>query len=161
MQLWRIRLRLGLPLPPISGGIDTKPLADIAEKYVRVTQGRAQDYSAGIGRTPPDKWSTRTAASTAAWNAGVQQAAAENRFALGVDGKGPKWQRKALNVGAQRFGPGVAAAKDDYSAGFAPYEGILKGLTLPPRGPRGDPGNLQRVAQVDVALNQARRSRAR
>ncbi len=156
---WRDRLRLGLPLLPISGGIDVKPLADVSEKWVRVTSGRAADYTAGITRTPPDKWSTRTAGAQAAWQAGVAQAAQENRFVSGVDGKGPKWQRKALSTGATRFGPGVSAAREDYQTGFAPYEQVLKGLTLPPRGARGDPGNMQRVAAIAAALNAARRQR--
>ncbi len=161
LRMWRELLKAGLPLPPIAGGVDVKPLGDISEKYVRITSGRSQDYTTGIQRTPPDKWQSRTIAAQPAWQQGVTQAAAENRFATGVDGKGPKWQRKAATVGSQRFGPGVAAAREDYQAGFAPYAQILSGLTLTPRGPRGDPRNLQRVAEIMTALNAHRRTAAR
>ncbi len=158
---WRDRLRLGLPLLPISGGVDIKGMADIAAKFVRVTQARAEDYKTGVQRTPPAKWEQRTEAAQPAWQAGVTQAAAENRFVAGVVGKGGKWQRKSTEVGAARFSTGVAASLQDYTTGFQRYHDILAGLTLPPRGPRGDPGNTNRVAVIDAALNQARRQRPR
>lgn len=133
-----------------------KPMGMIADKYVRVTPQRQQDYEAGIRATPPDKWSTATQASQASWSAGVQAAAAAGRFASGVDGKGAKWQRKALAVGVARFGPGVAAAKDDYVAGFTRFHDVIAATQLDPRGPRGDPRNYNRSQVLGTALHVAR-----
>jgi len=138
-----------------------KPLTAIVEKYTRVTPQRSQDYQTGIQGTPPDKWSTATTAAAAAWQAGVNQASASGRFASGVDGKGQKWQRKALSVGVSRFGPGVQAAGPDFSAGFSRYHDIIQGVTLDPRGPRGDPRNIGRVAALATALHIARVGGAR
>ncbi len=133
-----------------------KPMSAIAEKYTRVTPQRQADYQAGIQGTPPDKWSTNTAGAAASWQQGVAAAAASGRFAAGVDGKGQKWQRAALGKGVSRFGPGVQAAGPDYTAGFSRYHDVIASLTLNPRGPRGDPGNIQRVAALAQALHTAR-----
>ena len=133
-----------------------KPMAAIAEKYVRVTPQRQQDYEAGIRGTPPDKWSTNTVAAQGSWSAGVQAAAASGRFAAGIDGKGAKWQRKALATGVARFGPGVTAARDDYSAGFQKYHDVIASVQLDPRGPRGDPRNYNRSQALGNALHTAR-----
>lgn len=158
---WREHRETGLPLAPVSGGIDVKPLGSVAEKFVRITQGRSQDYSTGVTGTAPQQFENAATAAAQTWQSGVSQAAAEGRFESGVRGSGSKWQRKALQVGASRFGPGVAASRDDYQAGFEPYHRALAGITLPPRGPRGDPANVQRVAEIASALNQQRRQGAR
>lgn len=134
-----------------------KDLGAIAEKYSRVTPGRTQDYQAGVQQTNPADFENRAAAGADNWQAGVTQAAAEGRFAAGIRGAGAKWQRKATQVGVGRFGPGVQAAREDYSSGFEPFHRIIQGLTLDPRGPRGDPRNIQRVNQLAQALNAARR----
>ena len=156
---WRDRLALGLPLLPISGGIDVPSAQAVAEKYVRVTSGRAQDYTAGIQRTNPGDFESKAAAAAGTYAEGVQQAIAENRFAAGITGSGARWRRKAEALGSQRFPTGVTAARDDMAAGVAPYLQALQGVTLDPRRPRGDPANLQRVAVIAQALNQRRRQR--
>jgi hypothetical protein len=38
-----------------------------------------------------------------------------------------------------------------YSNGIQPYLQLLSTLNLPPRAPKGDPANLQRVAAVTSA----------
>ncbi len=153
---YREFLASGRPLAPIGGGIDTKPAADITERYVRIASGRQADYAKGIDRTPDTKWESRTAAGAANWAAGVAAAAAAGMFLKGVTPAGPKWKRKASGVGPARFATGVAAAGPDYTAGFAPYLAALGSLTLGPRGPRGDPANQQRSNAVQVTLHQAR-----
>ncbi len=137
-------------MPPI------KSMQVISEKYTRVTPQRQQDYTQGVGATAPEKWSQNTAASAPAWTAGVSAAAASGRFASGVDGKGAKWKAAALGKGATRFGPGVTAAGPDYTAGFTRYHDVIANTQLNPRGPRGDPGNIQRVATLAQALHTAR-----
>jgi len=155
------RLTLGHALRPVSGGIDVPSPAAIAEKYVRVTQGRAQDYTAGIAATAPGEFEAAAVAAADTWAAGVQQAVGEGRFASGLSGSGARWRRKAETLGSQRFPTGVAGARDDMAAGVAPYVQELAGITLDPRRPRGDPGNLQRVAVIAQRLNQRRRAGGR
>lgn len=133
-----------------------KPMNAISEKYTRVTPQRQQDYTAGVTATAPEKWSGNTSASATSWASGVAAAAASGRFAAGVDGKGGKWKTATLGKGAARFGPGVQAAGPDYTAGFTKYHDVIASVQLSPRGPRGDPGNIQRVAALAQALHTAR-----
>lgn len=59
-------------------------------------------------------------------------------------------------MGGGRFGPGVAAATDDYKTGAEPYFSTLAALTLSARKPRGDPANYNRVQEIGKALNAKR-----
>ena len=79
------------------------------------------------------------------------------RFRAGVVKAGAaKYARKINDVARDRFGPGVAAAKDDYKSGAEPYYTLLAGLTLSARKPKGDPANYKRVEEVGKALNAKR-----
>lgn len=133
-----------------------KAVSAISEKWSRVTPQRAPDYAAGV-KSPKKSWQENTLAAEAAQAQGVQEAISEGRFGKGVAAAGnAKWQRKASTVGAQRFGPGVQAARPDYEAGFAPYAGVISSTTLPPRGSKGDPRNYDRVKTMGDALHAAK-----
>lgn len=124
----------------------------IAKKYATRGGAAGQDYTNGV-QNPRQPWAASTVAAATTYAAGVQQSIANGSFVKGVNAAGDaKWSRKATTVGAQRYGPGVQAAQTDYSAGIAPYLQVLSSLTLPPRGPKGDPGNIQRVATIAQAL---------
>ena len=133
-----------------------KPVSEIAEKWARVTPGRSADYQAGI-QNPKRDWAEATKAAEEAWVQGIQEAASQRRFSRGVARAGSeKWKKKALELGATRWGPGVAAARDDYEKGFAPYAEVIARTTLPPRGPKGDPKNIERVRVLAQALHEAK-----
>lgn len=124
----------------------------IAKKYATRGGAAAQDYSDGV-KNPRQPWAASTISAAATYAAGVQQSISNGSFVKGVNNAGDeKWSRKATTVGAQRYGPGVQAAQSDYSKGVAPYLQVLASLTLSPRGPKGDPGNIQRVNQIAQAL---------
>lgn len=127
--------------------------ADAAAKKWAARAGAAGgDYANGVQSTQKD-WAGATSASAGAWATGVQTAAASGAFAKGVNAAGTnKWKAKASGVGAQRYPQGVAAAQPFYQSGIGPVLQTLSAITLPPRGPKGDPGNLQRVAVIDAAL---------
>jgi len=82
----------------------------------------------------------------------VQQAVSNNTFAKRVLAAQDKYTRNAVAKGAQRYRPGVDAAVSDMTSGLQPYLDVLANLNLPPRLPKGDPSNIQRVAAVDAAL---------
>ena len=130
-----------------------KNLTDIAGKWSRVTPGRTQDYREGIN-APRRDWATEAAAAEGSYQEGVAKAASEGRFKKGVQKAGTaRWQEKAASKGTARWGEGVRAAANDYAGGFAPYHEALSRLELPPRGPKGDPRNIDRVAKVASALH--------
>ena len=133
-----------------------KTAAEIASKWANVTPARAAEWQAGIKATSTEEYAAAAVASAPAWESGVQDAASRGAYASGVDAGKSKWQRKALAVGVGRYGPGVRAAQADQQAGFAPYRDVIASLALPPRGPRGAPGNYDRVRQVGEALNAKR-----
>lgn len=136
--------------------IQIKSVDVIAAKYASRGAAAGQDYATGVNN-PRQDWQTATAAASSTYAAGVQQAISNNSFTKGVAAAGTdKWKRKASGVGAQRYGPGVTAAKQDYANGVGKFLGVISNLTLPPRGPKGDPGNIARVSMVAQALRAAK-----
>ena len=130
--------------------------AEIAEKWARVTPGRSSDYAAGIDK-PKKDWESSAVAAADAWADGVTAAASERRYEKGVKEAGTeKWRRKAKDLGASRWPQGVSAAKDDYEKGFAPYRDVIERVSLPPRRPKGDPANIDRVRIIAQALHEAK-----
>jgi len=135
-----------------------KPVGESADKWVKRAGAASADYQRGV-QNPRRSWEESTVEAAGAQEAGVTEAIANKSFEKGVRNAGnAKWQRKAIDVGAARFGPGVAAAKSDYEQGFAPFANVIQGITLPPRGPKGDPRNFERVKIIGDALHEAKLS---
>jgi len=132
--------------------MEIKSLTAIKEKWTRVTPGRMADYTLGI-KNPRRDWEQETLAAADNWKAGVDAAQAKGLFPKGVKEAGTKkWQDKALKLGPGRFSEGVYEAGDDYERGFAPYREALARATLPPKFPRRDPRNIERVRATVKAL---------
>lgn len=129
-----------------------KSLDRITKKWQEVTPGRAQYYEEGVRTTDRD-WKTETQAANASWKAGIAAAAAADLFSKGVAKAGTEtWRARAISVGPGRFSEGVATAGPQFAKGFGPFLGVLSALTLPPKGPKGDPKNYERVRAVGMAL---------
>lgn len=126
--------------------------ANVSAKWVRRASSATQEFSDGVAN-PRNDWAQATLAAAPAQAAGVQQAIAEGRFSKGVSKAGSaKWAAKAAGKGAARFSSGVTDAESDYSAGVQPYLEVIERTQLPPRGPKGDPKNFQRVIVIANAL---------
>ena len=133
--------------------IDT---AAIAEKYGRVTPARQTDFENGV-KAPMNDWKENTSAAEGNYNQGVQTAIANKSFGKGVAKAGTaKWQAKTIEVGVGRWGTGVRAGQADYASGFDPYAKVIAATTLPPRYPKGDPRNIDRVNAMSKALHTAK-----
>lgn len=125
---------------------------DIAAKFGEVTPGRAPYYASGV-ENPLEDWETQTAAAMGAFKAAVSAADIGKRFAGGVRKAGTsKWKRKAIEVGVDRYGPGVMASVQDFKDGFEPYAAVIAATEMPDRKPRGDPGNYKRAEAIGTAL---------
>lgn len=134
-----------------------KPLGAIAEKWARKAAAAADDYRSGL---PGSDWEGPASASASAYQQGVTAAIGRGAFERGVRSAGnQKWLQAAQSKGVERFPGGVAGAQAEYQAGFSDYHGVISGITLPPRGPRGAEGNLERVRAVTRALHQHKVSR--
>jgi len=78
-------------------------------------------------------------------------------FAKGVQQAGDaKWSAAAQGKGAERFGPGAQAGVGDYEKGVQKYLNVIENTILPPRGPKGDPRNIERVKVMASALRKAK-----
>lgn len=141
-------------MPPV------KDLDRTAEKWARVAQGAQAEYTAGV-ESPRKSWATQTAAAEPNYEQAVQAAITRKAFGKGVKAAGDtKWSDNTLAKGPARWAQGINLAQDAYKAGFAPYRAVIVGLTLPARGPKGDPKNIQRVALVAKALHDKKRQMA-
>lgn len=129
-----------------------KSLSAIREKWTRVTPGRTRDYELGI-QNPKRDWEEETLAGADNWKLGVDQAAAKGLFPKGVMAAGTsKWRERALKKGPGRFSEGVYIAGPDFEKGFAPFHAAIERVVLPPRFPKRDPRNLERVRKIVDAL---------
>lgn len=118
----------------------------------------SKDYLNGVQR-PRRNWQQATVEAAESYNAGVQQALSEGRFAKGVQRAGQTaYLNGVTKKGPARYVEGVNQSGDAYDKGFAPYAETIRSLQLSPRGRRGDPANLQRVVEVADALHQTRRN---
>ena len=123
-----------------------------SERWKRRASASGADYEAGI-RNPRKDWAKATAEAETNFESGIRQAVAEKRFSKGVQKAGTsKWSAKALSKGVDRYPAGVADAEDEYARGVKPYLDAIEAVSLPPRGPKGDPRNLQRVKAINDAL---------
>ena len=136
--------------------IDVKSAADTQKKWGEVTPSRSTEYGANAAAAG-SRWEQATLAAAPNFGAAVRAGNIEARQSAGVRRAGAgKYSRKIRDVGAGRFGSGVSAAVQDYGTAVAPYLQTIAGVDLPPRRPRGDPGNYQRVNTVGSALHARR-----
>lgn len=132
--------------------IQVKDPGASAAKYAARAGGAAAAYSAGIN-SPKRPWAATTVAAQATYGQGVQAAIANNSFAKGVQKAGDgKWQANATGKGAQRYPSGVQAGQSNYAAAVTPYFNAIANVQLPPRFPKGDPQNVNRVTAIINAL---------
>jgi len=123
-----------------------------AERWARRAAQATPDYVAGV-QSPRQSWAQATTAAEASWQAGVQQAISDKRWTRGVQQAGDqRWQAKTVAKGQSRFAEGVSQAQPDYQQGVAPYLQVIESIQLPPRGPKGDPRNIERVRVLTQAL---------
>ena len=133
-----------------------RPISNSADKWVRNAGSAGQAYTDGVN-APRKPWAASTQAAEANFEQGMQSAIQRKAFGKGVARAGDaKWKDRASTLGSGRFASGVAASQDEYSKGFAKYHSVLAALSLPPRGAKGSPANLQRVAAVANALRNAK-----
>lgn len=131
--------------------------ADVAAGKWVDNAARAADAFATEAQAASSLWEANTKAAKENYHKAITASGITDRFAGGVAKAGAaKFARKIVDVAKDRFGPGITAAKTDYTQNVAPYLATIAGLSLSPRGPRGDPKNYDRVTQVGKALSAKR-----
>lgn len=136
--------------------MEIKPLSRIADKWGRNSALAGDSYRDGV-QAPRRSWSASTAAADEARKAGLAEADARNAFITGVEAAGDtKWKQNATILGPARFRQGVQNAQPVFSSGFSRSHNVISSTTLPPRGPKGSPENIERVRVIADALHSAR-----
>ena len=131
-----------------------KSMDRIKDAWKRRSAASVPDYTAGI-QNPRKDWAQETVAAEDNYNAGVQAAVSRGAYGKGVADAGTaKWKKNALSKGVARWSQGIGLAEGAYVDGFAPYRTIIENTTLPPRGPKGDPKNIERVRVMADALHE-------
>lgn len=132
-----------------------KSLSKIRKKWeTNAGSSQAGDaYRDGVSN-PRRSWADATEAADDARKEGLAAADARDAFVEGVREAGDeKWQKRAITLGPGRFRQGVAASGGDFEKGFSPFHQVIANLTLPPRGPKGSPENIDRVRLIAEALH--------
>ena len=129
--------------------------AAASEKWSRVTQTRQADYKEGV-QGAGAAYQEGVSGAADIYAQGVQMAISEGRYASGVAGKGSKYASKASTVGPARWAQGVSGSRSDYEGGVARSFSAVASVSLPPKGAKGSPQNLARVAAVVEAQRAAR-----
>lgn len=136
--------------------MDVKPLSKVVEKWLRNASGAGPDFKDGVLTTRKDQAALAIEAAPS-YEAGVTAAIARGAFQKGLAESGHgKWKDKASVKGARNYPGGIRDAEGDYAKGVARVLSTLEGVTLPPRGPRGSPGNIERVRVGNEALHKMR-----
>ena len=137
---------------------EIKPISKIAAKWAAnagSTQAGAS-YLDGV-QNPRRPWEASTLAGAGSYRDGILESIRLGSFETGVSKAGElKWAKKSASLGPTRYRQGVADAEPEYLAGFTPFHAVIAGVVLPPRGPKGSPENLLRVAAIANALHEAK-----
>lgn len=117
-------------------------------KYASRASAAAGDYVEGARTTSKDQAAAAIAAS-GIYAQATQAAITDGRYARGLQKSGKaKWLKGVTDVGGGRYGEGVAAAAGDYATESARFDAARGAASSLPRGIKGSPQNLQRVAAV-------------
>lgn len=136
--------------------ISVKPISEVVNNWANVTPGRSEVYSRNA-QAASGTWLANFVAGIPNFQSAVVAAGVATRMANSARARGQtRYQTKIQAVGAARFGQGVTASREIYASAVQPYLNTISGLTLPPRRPRGDPSNLQRVQAIATALHNQR-----
>ena len=131
-------------------------LARVAAKWQNNTSNAGGSYADGV-QNPKEDWKTQTLAAAENYKASVTKAANDGRFAKGVQRTTSEKQIQAsVQKGTERFAQGVALAGPDFQTGIEPVLNVIATTNLPPRKPKGDPANIQRVAALAAAQHAAK-----
>ncbi len=135
---------------------EIKSAARSSAKWKRQSQASQPEYTAGVQQTKKD-WKNNTLAAADNYDQAVTKAIADKRFQSGVNAAGTeKWRNNTLAKGPARWADGISKSEGAYEKGFAPYRQAIENLTLPARGPKGSPQNIQRVVAVAAALHETK-----
>ena len=128
----------------------------IAQKFIRVTPQRSEDFEKGVLESPKD-WEKNTIGAETNYEQGVQKAITRKAFGRGVKKCGSARQKsKTIIKGKPRWIEGVGLAEEDMTKAMESVVAVARSIVLPPRYPARDPRNIERVRVIAKALGDAK-----
>ncbi|MEK7068408.1 MAG: hypothetical protein AAB964_01180 [Patescibacteria group bacterium] len=125
-----------------------------AGKFARNASASAADYEAGA-LSPRAPQAASAIAAEPLYEQGVQDGIARKAFSRGLAKSGEAGYQKGIrDKGRANFTRNVSVSEDEWNAGFARSKGVIEGVTLTPRGPKGT--NYGRVQEIGDALRSAK-----
>ena len=122
-----------------------------SEKYSTRASAASGDYVEGARTTSKDQAGAAIAAA-AIYGQALTASIADGRYARGLQKSGKaKWLKGVTDKGGNRYAEGVSQAAPDYATESARFDGARGAANSLPRGIKGSPQNLQRVAAVVAA----------
>ncbi len=139
--------------------VEVPPIEEVVRLWKEGARARATVY-ADRAKAAATKWLENAKAAEATWEAAIQDAIRRKAFAAGIEAAGADAYRKGIeDKGATRYAPGIEAASDKYARIMREVLEVIRGVELPPRGPRGAPQNYDRVRAIGDALHNWRIAR--
>lgn len=127
-----------------------------AQKMAQRAAAATNDYTEGARSTTKDQ-AALAIAGKANYAAGLQASLAKGSYEKGLQASGKAgWLNGIEKKGALRFADGVANSADKYATNSGKFDSARNAAASAPRGPKGSPANLQRVALVVNALRAAK-----
>lgn len=125
------------------------------QRWVNAAGTATTAWTEGINSTTKDQ-AALAAAAQPAWLAGVQDAAANNRFANGVTRRGTQYWKSQSALKSQSYSLGYSAGSGNQLSAITKILSAEANIvaSLPARGPVGSPQNYNRSAQVGQGLHQ-------
>lgn len=133
----------------------TKGAGVAVDKWQRRASAAGQDYMNGIDN-PRKPWDQAAKEGAANYRQGVTAAANAGRYEAGIGRVGAQaWVDGSKRKGPGRFAEGVNLAGPKFQERISTVISTIEAVQLPPRGPKGSPQNINRVAPIGMALRKA------
>lgn len=139
----------------LQGGIMRYPDPSIiAEKCVRRAQAAESDYEAGV-RDPKEDWAKNTFDAEARYEEELKASMTRKSFGKGVKKAGTSHQQAMTilkGVEQRRWYDGVGTMADKMAVALEPVAAALRALSLPPKGIKGSPRQVERFTKTRDVL---------
>ena len=121
-------------------------------KFIERAGSAAGLYRSGSEQTTKDQ-SARAIGAKAIYQAALTASFSRDAFAKGLQKSGKAgWLSGVVQKGADRYAPGIAVSGSKYATNSGRFDGARQAADNLPRGVKGSPTNLARVAAVVNAL---------
>jgi len=123
------------------------------DKWIARARVARPDYELGI-KAPKEPWLEQTIKAKETYKMAITQPHVPDLFIRGVKRAGKeRWEGMALKKGADRYIPGVELSQPYFRGQMTDILAEIERIVIPPRAPRGDIRNLERVEKIFVGLH--------